>query len=95
MDDSLIWVGTINGLNVINKKSNQITRFYSKNNSALKSDKIKSLLIAKGKMYIGSDEGLGITSLNDAGALEDVLSIDFHRQSLGYLQLKKIIQLVL
>ena len=77
MNDSLIWVGTINGLNVINKKSNQITRFYSKNNSALKSDKIKSLLISKGKIYIGSDEGLGITNLNDAGALEDVLSIEF------------------
>ena len=30
MDDSLIWVGTINGLNVINKKSNQITRSIAK-----------------------------------------------------------------
>ncbi|AOR24009.1 ligand-binding sensor domain-containing protein [Clostridium taeniosporum] len=57
-DDGLVWIGTINkGLNIMNPKTENVTRINSKN-SDLVSDKIKFITGKENEVWIATDNGL-------------------------------------
>ncbi len=72
--DNIVWVGTRNGVNKIDKNSMKITKYTTEN--GLTHNNIKSLLLdSKGYLWIGSEEGLNIlnTKTNEIIDLTKVL----------------------
>ena len=55
-----LWVGTMNGLNKTNQKTNQAKRLYSKKTNYVKSDTITAVLFINDVLFVGTTEGLGL-----------------------------------
>ncbi len=60
VDGDNIWVGTMNGLNKINQKTNQAKRLYSKKTNYVKSDTITAVLFVDSVLYVGTSQGLSL-----------------------------------
>jgi ligand-binding sensor domain-containing protein len=65
VSENNIWVGTMNGLNKINQKTNQAKRLYSKKTNYVKSDTITSVLFIDDVLYVGTSRGLSLYAGNN------------------------------
>ena len=66
-DDEMVWVGTFNaGVNRINKKTGEITRYYNSVNDSqtLSSNRIKDITGIENEIWIATDNGLNLYDKN-------------------------------
>jgi len=75
-----LWVGTLNGLNKINQKTNQAKRLYSKKINYVKSDTITAALFIDDVLFVGTTGGLGLYAETNNKLAETIQLGEFESQ---------------